>query len=198
MDEFLATIINSTVGKAAEKITEVLLSKPWARDLDEGKVILEQLNDPLGRENYLRKHVLPSLKMRTLHNADYDIFLDDIYYPLTVEVASNKDKVVIKDGVTLPFHGIVNIVGIAGQGKSTILRKLFSEEIKKSERMPFFIELRRVKNANIIAYLADILNSFGVGCSEDSLKILLQSQRVVLMLDGFDEVKHEERTMMMN
>ncbi len=74
MDEFLATIINSTVGKAAEKITEVLLSKPWARDLDEGKVILEQLNDPLGRENYLRKHVLPSLKMRTLHNADYDIF----------------------------------------------------------------------------------------------------------------------------
>ncbi|MDF8497386.1 hypothetical protein OU605_08270, partial [Escherichia coli] len=103
-------------------------------------------------------------------------FLDDIYYPLTVEVASNKDKVVIKDGVTLPFHGIVNIVGIAGQGKSTILRKLFSEEIKKSERMPFFIELRRVKNANIIAYLADILNSFGVGCSEDSLKILLQSQ----------------------
>ncbi len=36
MDEFLATIINSTVGKAAEKITEVLLSKPWARDL--GKV----------------------------------------------------------------------------------------------------------------------------------------------------------------
>lgn len=198
MDEFLATIINSTVGKAAEKITEVLLSKPWARDLDEGKVILEQLNDPLGRENYLRKHVLPSLKMRTLHNADYDIFLDDIYYPLTVEVASNKDKVVIKDGVTLPFHGIVNIVGIAGQWKSTILRKLFSEEIKKSERMPFFIELRRVKNANIIAYLADILNSFGVGCSEDSLKILLQSQRVVLMLDGFDEVKHEERTMMMN
>lgn len=55
-----------------------------------------------------------------------------------------------------------------------------------------------MKNANIIAYLADILNSFGVGCSEDSLKILLQSQRVVLMLDGFDEVKHEERTMMMN
>ncbi|MXC43639.1 NACHT domain-containing protein, partial [Escherichia coli] len=91
----------------------------------------------------------------------------------------------MKDGVTLPFHGIVNIVGIAGQGKSTILRKLFSEEIKKSERMPFFIELRRVKNANIIAYLADILNTFGVGCSEDSLKILLQSQRVVLMLDGF-------------
>ncbi|WP_174498220.1 hypothetical protein [Escherichia coli] len=32
MDEFLATIINSTVGKAAEKITEVLLSKPWARE----------------------------------------------------------------------------------------------------------------------------------------------------------------------
>lgn len=55
MDEFLATIINSTVGKAAEKITEVLLSKPWARDLDEGKVILEQLNDPLGRRKLFKK-----------------------------------------------------------------------------------------------------------------------------------------------
>lgn len=77
--------------------------------------------------------------MRTLHNADYDIFLDDIYYPLTVEVASNKDKVVIKDGVTLPFHGIVNIVGIAGQGKSTILRKLFSEEIKNQNGCLFLL-----------------------------------------------------------
>lgn len=45
-------------------------------------------------------------------------------------MASNKDKLIIKDGVTLPFDGVINIVGIAGQGKSTILRKLFSEEIK--------------------------------------------------------------------
>lgn len=53
-------------------------------------------------------------------------------------MASNKDKVVIKDGVTLPFHGIVNIVGIAGQGKSTILRKLFSEEIKNQNGCLFY------------------------------------------------------------
>lgn len=198
MDEVIATILNGAIGKAAEKITEVLLSKPWARDLDEGRFILEQLNDPVGRENYLKKHVLPSLKMRTLHNADYDVFLDDVYYPLTVEVASNKDKLIIKDGVTLPFDGVINIVGIAGQGKSTILRKLFSEEIKKSERIPFFIELRRVKNSDIISYLTDVLNSLGVECSTDNLKILLQSKKVVLMLDGFDEVKHEERSMMVN
>lgn len=198
MDEFFATILNSTVGKAVEKITEVILNKSWSKDLDDGKLIIEQLNEKYGNECYLRKHVLPALKMRTLHNSDYDILLDDIYYPLSARVASNKDFVIFNDGFTIPFNGVVNIIGIAGQGKSTILRKLFAEELKKAERIPFFIELRRVDDADILSYLLNVINSFGVNCSLDDLKILLQSKRIVLMLDGFDEVRHEHRTQMMN
>lgn len=198
MDEIFATLLNSTLGKAVEKITEVVLNKSWSKDLNDGKIIIEQLNEEYVNKSYLRKHVLPVLKMRTLHNSDYDVLLEDIYYPLSARVASNKDSLTFNDGFTLHFNGVVNIIGIAGQGKSTILRKLFSEELKKAERIPFFIELRRVDDADILSYLFNILNSFGVNCSLDDLKILLQSKRIVLMLDGFDEVRHEHRIQMMN
>ena len=191
-------ILTSVVGKAAEKLAEKLLDIPWGREFDDGRYLLEQLNEPQGREGYLKKHVLPVLKMRTLHHADFDVLLDDIYYPLTVETASHRDKVIIKDGEVIPFDGIVNIIGIAGQGKSTILRKLFCEEIKESNRMPFFIELRRVDDSDLISYLGGILKSCNVTSTDEGLKILLQSKKIVLMLDGFDEVKYEQRVKMLN
>jgi len=198
VDEIIAGLLNSVLGKAAEKLTEVVLEKPWSNNLEEGRLLVQQLSEEYGKDAYIRKHVLPVLKMRTLHNADYDILLDDIYYPLSATVASNKDKINIKDGFTMPFNGIVNIIGIAGQGKSTILRKLFSEEIKHLTRIPFFIELRRVEGSDIISHLMSILVSCGVECNIESVKILLQSKKIVLMLDGFDEVKHDQRVQMMN
>jgi len=198
VDEIIATMLNSVVGKAAEKLTELVLDQPWNNDLAEGKQIVQQLTEEYGKKAYISKHVLPALKMRTLHNVDYDVLLDDIYYPLSATVASNNDKLNITNKFTIPFNGVVNIIGIAGQGKSTVLRKLFSEEIKKAERIPFFIELRRVENTDILSHLMGILNSCGVECSVDNLKILLQSKKVVLMLDGFDEVKHTQRIQMMN
>ncbi|HII4377575.1 TPA: NACHT domain-containing protein [Enterobacter cloacae] len=198
MDALITAVLTSAVGKAAEKITEKVLDKTWGNEFEDGKFLLQQLNEPLGRESYIKKHVLPVLKMRTLHNADYDVLLDDIYYPLTVKVASNKDEFTIGDDSVIAFDGIVNIIGIAGQGKSTILRKLFCEEIKKSNRIPFFIELRRVDDSDLIAYLSGILKSCGVSSTDESLKILLQSKKIVLMLDGFDEVKHEQRVRMLN
>lgn len=185
-------------GEAIKVLTEHLLNSNWSRDKDGGRELLHQFNEEIIREKYLSQHVANVLKIRTLHKSDYDTQLDKIYYPLTLYTASNHDKITVNNGLTIEHRGIVNIIGIAGQGKSTILRKLFSEEIRNGKRIPFFIELRNVEMDDILGSYKTILKNIGFALEHDNGEMLLQSGKVVLMLDGFDEVKHDSRIRVMN
>ncbi|MBY7805613.1 NACHT domain-containing protein [Vibrio fluvialis] len=135
--------------------------------------------------------------MRTLHSAEADVYLDEIYTPLTLKVQSNEDEIIVDDEVTLSFSRVINIIGIAGQGKSTILRKLFLEELKKGERFPFMLELRRIEGTSIIQYFRQQLKDIGLVFNDDDVDILLQSKKIVIMLDGYDEVSSTNRHRML-
>lgn len=198
MDSFSQELISAGFSEAIKVLTENLLTASWSRDKDSGKELLHQFHEEITREKYLSQHVASVLKIRTLHKSDYDTQLDKIYYPLTLYTASTGDKITVDNNVTIEHRGIINIIGIAGQGKSTILRKLFSEEIKKGKRIPFFIELRNVEIEDILKSYKNILNNIGLALDHDNGEMLLQSGKVVLMLDGFDEVKHDSRIKIMN
>lgn len=195
MSEVLgAMVLKAVVVKSAELMLQKVLDSNWSKHFEDAKEIVKELESEWPKENYLRKHVQHTIKMRTLINPNDDVTLEDIYYPLTLITASNRDKITIGDNVTLPFSGIANIIGIAGQGKSTILRKLFLEEINSGNRIPFFIELRNVENGDVIAYFKSILRSLHLNVTESNVEYLLQSGKVVLLLDGFDEVRQELTT----
>ncbi|WP_429169212.1 NACHT domain-containing protein [Aeromonas rivipollensis] len=198
MDNFSQELMSAGFGEAIKVLTEHLLNSNWSRDKDGGRELLHQFNEEIIREKYLSQHVANVLKIRTLHKSDYDTQLDKIYYPLTLYTASNHDKITVNNGLTIEHRGIVNIIGIAGQGKSTILRKLFSEEIRNGKRIPFFIELRNVEMDDILGSYKTILKNIGFALEHDNGEMLLQSGKVVLMLDGFDEVKHDSRIRVMN
>lgn len=193
-EPFTALVIKAAVVKAVEVMMQNIMNIKWNKEFDDAKEIVRELDSEQQRNNYLRKHVLHALKMRTLINPNDDVTLDDVYYPLTLITASNGDKVVIKDYQTLDFSGVINIIGIAGQGKSTVLRKLFLEEIKRGERIPFFIELRNVEDGDVIDYLKNILRTLNVNVTASNVEYLLQSGKVLLLLDGFDELRQEITT----
>lgn len=190
-EPFTALVLKAAVVKAVEVMMQNIVNIKWNKEFDDAKEIVRELESEQQRNNYLRKHVQHILKMRTLINPNDDVTLDDVYYPLTLITASNGDRVVIKDKQTLDFSGVINIIGIAGQGKSTVLRKLFLEEIKKGERIPFFIELRNVEDGDIIFYFKNILKSLNVNVTDSNVEYLLQTGKVLLLLDGFDEVRQE-------
>lgn len=191
MDPLLAQIIVSGTGEAVKVMTDKLLSSRWLKGTEDSIEIIEQFEDPEIRSRYIEKHVSNVLRMRTLHQREHDILLDDIYYPLTIKNIANEDNITVNDECILSHSRILNIVGIAGQGKSTILRKLFQNEIKHGSRIPFFLELRRIENVSILDFLKSTIESLGVDIKyEDNLiELLLQSSKIVLMLDGFDEIK---------
>lgn len=168
-----------------------VFTSQWLKECEDAKEIVHELLSDLSKNKFVEKHVQHTLKMRTLINPNDDVTLTDIYHPLTITTASKGDPLIVKDGFTIPFSGIANIIGIAGQGKSTILRKLFLEEIIKGERVPFFIELRNVPDGDVLAYFKDLLKHLHVTITDSNVEFLLQSKKVVLLLDGFDEIRQE-------
>ncbi|HHP8475652.1 TPA: NACHT domain-containing protein [Klebsiella aerogenes] len=188
---FTANIIQAAVVKSVELMLQKIFNSQWPRDCEDAKEIVHELQNGWPKNKFIEKHVQHTLKMRTLINPNDDVTLTDIYHPLTVVTASNGDSISIKDDFILQFSGIANIIGIAGQGKSTILRKLFLEEIKKAERVPFFIELRNVPDGNILAYFKNLLKSLHITVTDSNVEYLLQSKKIVLLLDGFDEIRQE-------
>lgn len=192
--EALSTVLTTAALEELVKgLVSHLLSRPWSHEVDLGKDLLRQLSESSAATIYVDKYVSKSLKMRTLHSVESDVYLDEIYSPLKLIAQSNGDEFLIDDKVTLSLGRVINIIGLAGQGKSTILKKLFLEEMRAKKRFPFIIELRKVESSSIMDVFKGTLVSIGLSIQTGSVELLLQSRKVVLMLDGFDEISSSKR-----
>ena len=189
LTKLIAVGLSEIVKLSIKKIVDL----PWKKGTDNGKHLIRQLDDETLREKYISKYVLNILKMRTLHSAESDVLLDDIYSPSKIISSTTQDEIKIEDNVVITYKGIINIVGIAGQGKSTIIKKLFIEEIKKQQRFPILIELRKIKENDILGSINDIFRNIGFQIVDGDIEYLLQSNKCVLMLDGFDELPSSQR-----
>lgn len=146
--------------------------------------------------NYSDKVVSRVITFKTLNGDGQDTTLNDIYVPLSIRHKLSNHVVSITEGTTLKSDSCICITGRAGQGKTTIMRKLFIEEFIFGERFPFFITLRDCdfeKNNTCVELLLEHLTSLGVDCKPIEVKALLESGRVILFFDGFDEVSIPKR-----
>lgn len=191
MDPITNEILKIGIGETAKLIFNKILSKNWIDEYKNGRSIVEQLTSLDVHSDYIVKHVSRAMKMRTIHSSENDVMLSDIYHPLTI--SHEKKEIKVGDDFLLSDNNITNIIGFAGQGKSTILRKILLEAIKNGDKIPFFMELRKVEKLGIEHSLLKILNELGVHANEENLASLLKSDNVVLLLDGFDEVSSEMR-----
>ncbi|MGK9003676.1 NACHT domain-containing protein [Citrobacter europaeus] len=178
--------------------------KGWGGSYLAGRKALRHLDSSEGFISYLTKHVSVVNRIRTIHSNEADVFLNDIYYPLTVcdmgsDYDFSNDFTVVKsayriDDSFISFDDkLTNIIGIAGQGKSTILRKSFMQSIMYDDKLPIFIELRNAENIGIINSIMKVLKSIGIDASIDVVKEILEANKLSLFLDGFDEVSSDNR-----
>ncbi|MDZ3440855.1 NACHT domain-containing protein, partial [Klebsiella pneumoniae] len=112
---------------------------------------------------------------------------------LLIRTFPNSSSQLVKDGFYIENEKITNIIGIAGQGKSTILRKIFVEQLFNGNKIPFFIELRKVSDEGIRKSLQNILVNLSLKPSDIEVEELLASNKIILMLDGFDEINSERK-----
>jgi len=163
----------------------------------------------LNKRNVTRK--LPTLFSRmynvrfvkTLWQFDVAVDVESFYcdsHVITPQVKARKSRRRRIDKVS-DFGKVGNILirGIAGQGKSIFLRHLCIREFEARERIPIFIELRRIlQNETLLHHISQYLDILDLPIDANLFKVLLQSGKFVFFLDGFDEIQEEYKLRILN
>ncbi|MBV0841384.1 NACHT domain-containing protein [Serratia liquefaciens] len=149
--------------------------------------------------SYLDRAVHKVFVFRTITKGDRDVYLDEVYHPVKIKLKNKSGKnrpKTIDDGFIIKSETCTTIIGLAGQGKTTMMRKLYLEELIKKDRVPFFITLRQFEYSSKIScedILLEHLNLNGMDCEVKDVIELLKTGNVVFYFDGFDEIKFSER-----
>lgn len=127
--------------------------------------------------------------VRTIWSPEENVSLRKFYYPC---------KIISRSGINLNTEKIsdlgndcIIIQGIVGQGKSIFMRYLALQEITSEEnkRIPLFMELRKVsKSTSLPSLIKKTLSNYDIELDESTFNYLLSSGKIVLLLDGFDEL----------
>jgi hypothetical protein len=130
-------------------------------------------------------------KVKTIWSAEDEVSLQKFYYPS--KIYCEDEEVTINTTTDLPAGNLV-IEGIVGQGKSIFMRYLAASilNIEPPSVIPAFIELRTITSKRSISDTISIfLNSIGVKHTSDTFDYLASSGKLILILDGFDEIPSE-------
>lgn len=187
--------ISGLLKKIGEKSAEKAISK--AGEVIRSINIYQTLSDSSSNKKYTENLLKKVFTFRTILSGDKDVYLDQIYYPLNVSSYKRKN-IIIDDYESLEQEQRVCLVGVAGQGKTMTMKKMFLEDLNKSLFFPIFLSFRNLdfsKELSLVEALEAHFITNGVDCSKTDVSALLKNNPVRLYLDGFDEipVSHRKR-----
>ena len=131
-------------------------------------------------------------KVKTIYQLEKEIDIKHFYYKSRILVSGRRK--IVNCLADMPFEGNLVIEGTVGQGKSTFLRFLTWSEATRGMLIPLFVELRKYDGtSDLFTYLLQQLKAFGLNVDEEVFSFLLETGRVALFLDGFDEIGDKTR-----
>jgi hypothetical protein len=129
------------------------------------------------------------VNIRTLYSSQQDVFIDDVYVPLFMSPTNDLEKQYEISNLSFYSEGITNIIGRAGQGKSTFLRKMLINELKSGNTIPIFFELKYLSTEeDLLKQLSTWFERHNLKISEKGVARLLKNGFIKVFLDGFDEI----------
>lgn len=183
MTALTAALTLTATGKAVEKVISDLY------DLSKDKI---REHTKRWRAQSKIKHLARKLsmvrKVKTIWQIEQEVDLLSFYHPSKLLKGTERKEV--RSLTDLVKDGNVLVEGTVGQGKSIFLRHLCVQELYRGEIIPLFVELRRYEpNAKLVDSLLEVLDILGLGSDPDVFDFLASSGRMIICLDGFDEVK---------
>lgn len=122
--------------------------------------------------------------------------LRDYYIPLTLLKTPTAEKIRINCFPEEEINAIrrLLIVDTAGMGKTTISKYLFINCVEEQLGIPIFIELRKLsRRFDLLDFVIEQLTDLNGSVKDDLFYELLKSGKFIFFLDGYDEIRDEER-----
>lgn len=136
-------------------------------------------------------------KVKTIWSPETEVSLRQFYFPskLQTKPGSGEHSLLIAtDDITCLPPGNLVIEGIVGQGKSIFMRHLASSALNLANNVliPVFIELRTITpKRSLPDAISAFLEMLGVDGAQTTFDYLADSGKIILLLDGFDEIPSE-------
>lgn len=183
---------------SATVLTVTLLSRllaPAFKDLytsakGQAKQALDKLSTAAGTKK-LATTLMKIEKVKTIWSAEDEISLKKFYYPSKIGI--DDEPVIVSSIQDLPEGNLV-IEGIVGQGKSIFMRHLACSLLNPETitQIPMFLELRNVSAKRSLPTIIDnYLKIVGIPGGDETFCHLASSGKLILLLDGFDEIPEE-------
>lgn len=149
-----------------------------------------------GFEEYLSVQTTRYSKVKTIISSNTPVSLLDVYVNLFLfngQAAARDDDFLSNMGK----HRAILFTATAGSGKSMLMRYLFLRFIEvQSDRIPIFIDLRELNHSSsssVVDLLAQRVNDAIPSFTPKHFIYALTTGKVILFLDGFDEVDYDKR-----
>ena len=188
-------MIETIALKGLTALTTSLIKK--FADLGWNKVV-EEFNASFSHEDLIKfcKACDEYVNIRTLYSSQRDIFINDVYVPLFMSPSNDSSIKYEISNLSFYSEGITNIIGRAGQGKSTFLRKMLINELQNGNTIPVFFELKYINPEEaLVPQLSKWFERHNLKISEKGVERLLKHGYLKIFLDAFDEIepsKHDE------
>ena len=162
----------------------------WIKSIAEKRKLSKEYGDKL--TSYLENYHEKFNTVKTILHGVNPIKLKDVYYPLKAKGNYKEKDIEIHDYKTLLADDTpkcITIIGDAGSGKTTFTKNLFLELIENKEKVPFYIELRRIKEEESMETHLFTQLCQGNDRIKENLHDEFNKGHMVVFLDGYDEVK---------
>lgn len=192
----MTSLVELALPAAVKAIVSGLMSVGGGELKKQKNKILLSLNSDKTISKYIESSMSKVFVFRTLLHGDQNVFLHQVYYPLNIKNITKHNVIRVDDKTILPQHTPICIIGIAGQGKTTIMRKLFLEELVERKNLPVFINLRQIddfKGLSCAQLLLQHLNSRGIDGEIADAHYLCKKGAISFFFDGFDEIPFNQR-----
>jgi hypothetical protein len=119
----------------------------------------------------------------------------ETYFPLDLR-SKNGNRLINSDNLLSELFQNTNcatILGMAGSGKTMLMKHAFLKCYDEVFKIPIYIELRDLNNlgVSLIEYIYSVILKNGIKPSTRILERSLESGKFLFLLDGFDEIKLE-------
>ena len=132
--------------------------------------------------------VMQYFYLNTISKPDELVFIDDVYVPIDLSTQGNytfgTEKLLFKT------KNINVISGVAGHGKSTMLRHLMKNVIMsdESDEVPIIFELKYFEEKCLEEQLCQWMINNGLNIKQSFIQKMLRQGKLIVFLDDFDEL----------
>ena len=133
--------------------------------------------------------------VKTFLFSENSVKFDEVYVPLSLRFEKKVINLPQKVESLFKINNCLTILGHAGSGKTMLMKHSFLNLLQTGSKIPIIIELRKIDNAEmtLLEYVSSLVFKLNLARNESIFTRLMGEGRFVFFLDGYDEIKLDNR-----